>query len=110
MDQQLRKVWQARVLLDAKANFADVPEAVAALMPEKGSILSDPEWKQRSVIKLARNLYLDQIAACFEIVAQADSRLKGSEPGGYSTVDTLERMVLELVGVVGRAGTAARKP
>ncbi len=48
----------------------------------------------------ARKVTLAQLTQCFQVLSDTcDARLKGSL-GGFSAVETLERMVLEMAGAV----------
>jgi len=103
LTRNLRLIWQARMLLDRKATIHTMPESLRSMMAEQPSLASASEWQQQRALRAARNLQISQLGECLEILARTDARIKGLEPG-FSTVDTLERMVLEMVEVVTPAG------
>ncbi len=92
---QLRLFWQARACLDAKVPASDPPPHLAAGFPERPSLASEPSYRISSIVGSARNISAPQLARCFEILSDTDSRMKGILTS-YSAVDTLERMVLEM--------------
>lgn len=99
LSRNLRLIWQARMLLDHRATVHSMSNELRNSMPEQPSLSGASEWQQQRALRAARKLELRQIGECMEILARTDARLKGLE-AGVSTVDTLERMVLEMVEVV----------
>lgn len=98
---QLRLLWQARVVLDHGQTIDTVSSEVAALLPDKPNLLREKEFVQGKIMRLARNLTLDQIAQCMQSLSDADSGLKGLKPS-FSGQDTLERLALNLSRTVSR--------
>lgn len=99
LSRNLRLVWQARIFVEAKANPARPPAEVEALLPDPAAWAKVSDWQRNRAMATARKLGFAQLAACMEAVAETDARLKGLE-AGFSAVDTLERMVLEMVASV----------
>jgi len=99
LSRNLRLIWQARMLLDHRVSVHSIPENLKDQIAEQPSLASASEWQQQRALRAARGLQIFQLAECLEVLARTDARLKGLEPG-FSTVDTLERMVLEMVEVV----------
>lgn len=99
MSRNLRLVWQARVLLDAKVHVNALPPEIAALMPERNDIRKEKTWVQEKIVRLARRVSLPQVSRCLQIIAETDARLKGMLDG-FSGMDTLERMALEIAQAV----------
>ncbi len=95
----LRGVWQARLILDAGARLPNLPENVTAMLPLNGAITSDPEWSVNASFQMARMTNLESLATCFQLLADADARLKGILDSA-NTRDTLERMILEMATAV----------
>ena len=92
----LRLAWQARVCLDAGRSPGDATPEIRATFPEKPNLAKEPPYRQTRVMASARKTTLPALAACLGVVADTDSRLKGALPA-YTPIDTLERMVLEMV-------------
>ncbi|MFQ3669746.1 MAG: DNA polymerase III subunit delta [Fimbriimonadaceae bacterium] len=102
LTKSFRLLWQARVILDAKATLEHVPAAVQACLPEKPNLLSEPDWRQRRTLQSARSLSLEQIAQCLKELSDADARMKGMLPA-FDAMDSLEQMVLRMVAAVSGA-------
>ncbi len=99
LSRNLRLIWQARVFLEAKSTFTNPTEAVRAALPEDGGILKASDWQRNRAMAAARRLNFAKLGACLEAVSRTDARLKGLE-AGLSPLDSLERMVLEMVQIV----------
>ena len=99
LSRNLRLIWQARMLLDHRATVHSMPEELKRTMAEQPNLSSASEWQQQRALRAARRLQIRQLGECMEILARTDARIKGLEPS-FSTVDALERMVLEMVEVV----------
>ena len=95
----LRLIWQARVCLDANCTPSNATEAVRAQFPEKPNITAEQPYRQAPIMNAAKKVSLERIAACLQILADTDARLKGALPS-FSTMDTLERMVLDMSGIL----------
>ncbi len=91
----LRLLWQARVCIDANCAPSNATEAVRAQFPEKPSLAAEQPYRQSSMMASAKKVKLEHIGECLQILADTDARLKGSLPS-FSTMDTLERMVLDM--------------
>ncbi|MBI1756553.1 MAG: DNA polymerase III subunit delta [Fimbriimonas ginsengisoli] len=96
VQRMLRLVWQARVCLDA--GVRPNSEAIQDALPKKNYLPKEQEFVQGKAMRLARRLSFAELASCFEVVADADARLKGLKPSA-SSMETLERMTLELVQI-----------
>jgi DNA polymerase-3 subunit delta len=99
VSRQLRLLWQARLCLDAgvKDPLAAPPE-ISRLFPESPNLAKQKPYPIRKSMELARTLSLESLAHCFQALADADARMKGQLPG-YSTQESLERMIFEMAEV-----------
>ncbi len=93
---QLRLIWQARMALDAKVNIEDPPQAFLDQLPDNPNIMKQAPFVRGKALRAARNVGLDQLSACMEIVCDADARLKGMLPS-FSAMETLEQMLLKMM-------------
>jgi DNA polymerase III delta subunit len=96
LSRHLRLIFQARLCVERRCTPANLPEDLASLFPDKPNLSSEKDWQQRQAMQAARDLTLDQIAECFAALSDADAAIKGLEPS-YTTIDTLERMILRMV-------------
>lgn len=96
---QLRLLWQARICSDRNASPTALPESISGLFPVRPNLSKEQEWKQRRLMETARNIDFRALSGCFQVLSDADSRMKGLLPQ-FSPQDTLERMVLEMVDAV----------
>jgi len=101
LSRQLRLIWQARVVLDAKADPDNPPESVTRLFPDNPNFAKQAPFVKSKSVRTARGVKLDQIAACFRIVSDTDAKLKGMLPS-YTAMDSLEQMILQMVQMVRR--------
>lgn len=95
---QLRLLYQARMLVDARASLASLPPGVAEGIPEEHSLLKVQDWLAQKIVRSAQRLSLAQIGAMISEVVLADAKLKGQEPA-HGTYETLEVMVLRMAEV-----------
>lgn len=101
LSRQLRLLWQARMCLDENTAPSRAPEEVRRAFPSKPDLQREKDFVVRKTMRQAERMTADQIAACFGILADTDAALKGALPS-FSTVDTLEQMVLRMTAVLGR--------
>lgn len=101
MSNQLRLVWQARMLIDAGKSPVNAPPEISEQFPAKPNLLKEREWRQRKAMTVARNVTLTRLASCFQILSDTDARLKGML-GGFNAMETLEMMVLSMSGTVAK--------
>lgn len=99
LSRQLRLIWQARMLLDHKTTIERAPEDLIGLFPEKPNFAKEPEYRQGRIFNIAKRTPLSTLARCFQILSDADARLKGQLPA-FSPIETLERMILEMIQTV----------
>ncbi len=95
----LRLLWQARACVEANVT---VPSAVVGgvkVLPSKNSLSKEQPYRIAPVMATAKKLTFKQLELCFGILADTDARLKGSLEG-FSALDSLERMLLEMSTVV----------
>ena len=92
---QLRLFWQARICLDSRCSPTNVPGEILAFFPEKPNLASESPYRQTAIMSGARNATAAQITRCMEILSDTDGRLKGIL-FGFSAVETLETMVLQM--------------
>lgn len=95
LSRQLRIIWQIRVVLDHGGSLSHIPAAAKKVLLGSPDIASEQEWKLRRPLSIAKRSSLEQIGNAICAVADADAAIKGILPG-YSTLDTLERMVLSI--------------
>ncbi len=100
LTRQFKLVWQARAMLDAKASLTSPPEHLKLAFPAKPNLLAQKDYPQRLAMQAAQKVTMGQLRRCFEILAEAESRMKGLLPM-FTVSDALEQMVLEMVGTVG---------
>lgn len=93
---QLRMVWQARVVLDLGGNKASASAQVRSMLPATGSILDEQGWRVDQAYRLAKRTTITHLARCFDALARADARIKGIRDDEISTEETLERMIAEM--------------
>ncbi len=98
----LRLLWQARICLDARCSPDNAPPEIEAQFPEKPNLMAEQPYRQSAMMTSARKVSLEGLAQCLQILADTDARLKGSLPS-FSTMDTLERMVLEMSQILAPA-------
>jgi DNA polymerase III subunit delta len=95
LHRQLRLIWQARIVLDARATMDDIPASVRAMFPDKPSFAKEPPYRQSKLMALARNMSLPALARGMKLISDADARLKGMLPG-FTAMETLESTILHL--------------
>jgi DNA polymerase III subunit delta len=98
----LRLLWQARLCVDAGCSPVDPPQSIRDMLPEKPNIMSEQPYRHSSLMSSARKVSLPRLTQCLDVLGDTDARLKGSLPS-FSTIDTLERMVLEMCGILAPA-------
>jgi DNA polymerase-3 subunit delta len=101
LSRQLRLLWQGRICLDKRVSPENVPHEIAALFPNKPNLAKEAPYRQRAVMNAARSADFPRLTRCFQILSDADARLKGLLPG-VSGFETLERMVLEMAAEFAR--------
>jgi DNA polymerase III subunit delta len=99
LNRQLRLLWQARVCVDAGCLPSNAPESVRAAFPAKPNLGSESGYRQQALISSARKVDARILARCMRIASDTDARLKGALDG-FTGMDTLERMVLEMAEAV----------
>ncbi|MCB8932270.1 MAG: DNA polymerase III subunit delta [Fimbriimonadaceae bacterium] len=101
LSRQLRLAWQARLCVDSGTSPSNAPDAVTRLFPAMPNLQKMAPWSQDQAMRFGRRLSLDQLREMLQVVSDADARLKGLLPG-FSSMETLERMLLELVRAASR--------
>lgn len=96
ISRSLRLLWQARMCLDEGCAITQAPESIRSLWPEKPNLGKESSYRQNRTVAMAKKTSLKTLARAFEIANDTESRLKGALDG-FSAIDTLERMVLEMV-------------
>jgi DNA polymerase-3 subunit delta len=99
LSRSLRLLWQARICLDAGCNATTAPPEVRRCFPDRPDLSKEQPYRQGQVIATARRTTLDRIARALEVLSDTDARLKGALPG-FSSLETMERMILELASVL----------
>lgn len=99
-----RLIWQARAVLDLGNDLARAKEHFLS----KPNYATEPPYRQARLMAVARKLESDAIARSIACVAEADGKLKGMLTG-YSTMDTLEQLVLNLAAFA-KGTDAIRSP
>lgn len=99
-----RLLWQARLCVEAGVRQpASAPEALRSQFPDRPNLAKEKDYAQQKAMRAAQRVDLDTIAYCLRLLSDADARIKGLLPG-YSTSETLERMVFDMIdGVRGAA-------
>lgn len=99
LSRQLRLIWQARLILDAKADPENLPDTVSRLLPDNPNFAKQAPFVKTKAVRTARAITLPQLATCMRLVSDADARLKGMLPS-YSAMESLEQMLLQMVQTV----------
>src|SRR2546423_14516289 len=99
LNSQLEQIWQARACVEAGVSPTNAPNSVSAAFLDRPNLARLGEWQRIKAMTSARTLSFDALTQCFKAIADADARLKGALPS-FSSRDTLERMVLEMVVAV----------
>lgn len=97
LSKMLRLIWQARACFEAGVSPAS--ETAKKFLLSKPNLASEQQFVQSKAIRAAHKLDFAQLTSMLEIVAESDARLKGLLPS-FSAMESLEQMVLRLVGVV----------
>ncbi len=95
----VRMVWQARYLIDERADLADPPDRVRPWLPDR-SIADEPDWKRRRFVAMAQRASLDQLRGCLTELVDLEARLKGARPL-TTPLDALEQALLRMCGLTG---------
>jgi DNA polymerase-3 subunit delta len=95
LSRSLRLLWQARVCVDHGVPVSAAPKSVLDCFPERPNLAKEPPYRHAQMLSTAKKTSLPNIADAFGVLNEADSRLKGALPA-YSSIDTLERMILEM--------------
>ncbi len=95
VSRHFRLLWQARLCVEAKCGPSNAPPHIRSQFPDKPNLASESPYRQNAILAAAKRTSLPQIQRCFRILSDTDSRLKGALDS-FSSIDTLERMVLEM--------------
>ncbi|MBC8065936.1 MAG: DNA polymerase III subunit delta [Chlorobia bacterium] len=106
MSRQLRLIWQARMILDARLDPDDLPESFVSQLPENPAWQKQAPFVKGKAMRAARGATLDQLTDCLGLISDADAKLKGMLPS-YSGMETLEQMLLLMIEAL-RPSTPAR--
>ncbi|HEY0866811.1 MAG TPA: DNA polymerase III subunit delta [Fimbriimonas sp.] len=106
---QLRLIWQGRLLIERGLTPQRVSAEVAAMLPTRPNLISERDWRQNRIMATARKATFEKLAACFQILSDTDSRLKGQLPS-FDPIETLELMVLEMSGTLAAKPSVRRAP
>jgi DNA polymerase-3 subunit delta len=104
VSRQLKLLWQGRLCVDAGCSPSSPSPDVASMLLDRPNLSAEPPYRQSSVMQSARKTSLRQLRACFTILSDTDARIKGALDS-YDTMDTLERMVLEMSEVLSGRGS-----
>jgi DNA polymerase-3 subunit delta len=99
MTRTLRLIWQARLCVEAGCPPSNVTDEVRALLPAKPNITGEHPYRHGALMQTARKANLRHLTRCLQILCDTDARLKGAL-SSFSTMDTLERMVLDMCVVM----------
>jgi len=81
--------------VEAKCSPSNAPGHVLSLFPSRPNIATASAFQQGPAMKAAQRLTLSKVSEGLQILSDCDARLKGAL-NGYTNMETLERMVLEL--------------
>jgi len=96
LHRQLRLIWQARILVEARADIDNVPDSLARQLPDNPSLLKQQPFVRGKAMRAAKSATFDQLSECLALVGEADARLKGMLPS-YTGMETLEQMLLKMI-------------
>jgi DNA polymerase III subunit delta len=99
LSRTLRLVWQARLCVEATATPENIPPEILAQFPDKPNLAKEKPFLQAKAMRMARQVTLPQLERALSVLSDADARLKGMLDG-FSAMETLERMMLELATIV----------
>lgn len=93
---QLRLIWQARFILESKADPEDLPASISNKLPQNPLWSKQPPFVRSKAMRSARNTDFRRLTACMEALSDADAKLKGMLPS-FSAMETLEQMLLQMI-------------
>lgn len=96
LSRQFRLLWQARLCIDAKTSASAAPESVRQMFPSDTSLAKQSEAAQGAIMRNAKSVRIEGLRRCLELLGDGDAQIKGLKYS-YSTRETLERMVLEMI-------------
>lgn len=96
VSRQLKLIGQARAVIDAGGSTDNIPATLASHFPAKQNLNAEKDYPRKLAFQFARAVSMTQLQKSIQILADTDARMKGLLPG-FSTPDTLERMVLDLI-------------
>lgn len=96
ISRQLKLIAQARAVLDAGGTPDNMPAVVVSHFPAKQNLHAEKDYPRKLAFQFARSVSMRQLHRSTQILADTDARMKGLLPS-FSTSDTLERMVLDLI-------------
>lgn len=98
LSSQFKLIWQARLCQEAKCDPQNPNDAVRSMLPMKGEISKEREWRIRPAVFAAKRLNLVRLTHCLGVLAEADARMKG-QGASFSAIETLEQTVMRLVSI-----------
>lgn len=98
LSSQFKLIWQARLCQEARCSPQAPSDEVRPLLPMKGDISKEREWRIRPAVFAAKRLDLPRLADCLDVLAEADARMKG-QGASFSAIETLEQTVMRLVAI-----------
>ncbi len=95
LSRQINLLWQARLLINAKASLTQKNHPVVQHFPKKPNLFDEQEWSQARLMRTAKNTNIEKLSKCLTLLVQTDAKLKGILPAS-KTRETLEQMLLEM--------------
>ncbi len=95
ISRQISLLWQAKIGLEFKVNWGQPSPEFLAKLPDRPKITEVKGYRLNTFLDSARRIQYSQLTKSFELLANADSELKGALPS-YSVTESLERLVIEM--------------
>lgn len=95
ISRQMSLLWQAKIGIEMKVNWDRPSEDFLSKLPEKPKVTELNGYRRTPLLEVAKRVDFPQLARSFELLANADSELKGALPA-FSVTESLERLVIEL--------------
>lgn len=92
---QISLLWQAKIGLDMKVNWDHPSAEFIDRLPDKPRVTEVQPYRRGPLLEAAKRIEYRQLARSYELLANADSELKGALPA-FSVTESLERLVIEM--------------
>jgi len=101
LHRQVRLLWQAKAMQAERLSIANA----AHLMPQGKNLANAHSFVRDKLLRSARNVSLDQVAAMLRCILEADMRMKG-QAAAANPRESLERLLTEMCEIAAGRITA----